>query len=82
MKRKKVDDFDWHPDFAASGKRHRAFYPHLVFNHPVKYTLCAYEDGRYFIDYEGVTFASGTAKTLKQAKSITVILFNHDRATR
>lgn len=80
VRRKKVEDFEWHQDPAASGTRYNAYYSY-GYGHP-KYRLCAYQDGRYFVDYEGVSFASGDAKSLKQAKHICVLLFNHDRSVR
>mgnify|MGYP001584764555 CR=1 FL=1 len=69
----------WNFDPAASGDRWNAYVGPETSNWPVgnpfKYRLCAYEDGRWFVDHRGMTVASGTSQSLKHAKQIATLVY-------
>lgn len=58
----KPEDFEWQLDLVPTGRRFRAFVwvNGKPFVDVADYVLCAYEDGRFFVDRQGVTFASGS----------------------
>ncbi len=69
----------WNFDPAYTCNRWRHFIrvpiPGDALGRQTSYELCAYEDGRWYVNHSGTTVASGTSLSLKHAKQIAVLVY-------